>query len=193
MRLAILDNGHGFGTKALFAFIGAVSRQRVLDIIKLVRYRADFFGKPMGAVTHEAMRGESAWSVADRELMAAVVAQTNECVFCRDSHAAVSVAASGDAGKVSAVLADLEAANIDERLRATLRMLRRLAREHRVSADEMREVLDAGVTRAQIEDALAVSFAFNTVTRLAETFNFVVPSEDAMNAGAKFLLARGYR
>ena len=193
MRLAILDNGHGFGTKALFAFIGAVSRQRVLDIIKLVRYRADFFGKPMGAVTHEAMRGESAWSVADRELMAAVVAQTNECVFCRDSHAAVSVAASGDAGKVSAVLADLEAANIDERLRATLRMLRRLAREHRVSADEMREVLDAGVTRAQIEDALAVSFAFNTVTRLAETFNFVVPGEDAMNAGAKFLLARGYR
>src|SRR5215510_11071581 len=149
MRLAILDHGHGLGTKALFAFIGAVSRQRVLDIIKLVRYRADFFGKPMGAVTHEAMRGESAWSVADRELMAAVVAQTNECAFCRDSHAAVSRAASGDAARVSAVLADLEAADIDERLRATLRMLRRLAREHTVSADAMRDMLNAGVTRAQ--------------------------------------------
>ena len=36
MRLGILDSGHGFGTKALFALIRAVSRQPVLDVIKLV-------------------------------------------------------------------------------------------------------------------------------------------------------------
>ena len=41
MRLAILDSGHGFGTRALFALIRAVSRQPVLDVIKLVKYRAD--------------------------------------------------------------------------------------------------------------------------------------------------------
>jgi hypothetical protein len=44
MRLAILDNGHGFGTKALFVLIRAISRQPVLDVIKLVKYRADFYG-----------------------------------------------------------------------------------------------------------------------------------------------------
>jgi hypothetical protein len=44
MRLRILDNGHGFGTKALFALIRAASRQPVLDIIKLVKYRPDFYG-----------------------------------------------------------------------------------------------------------------------------------------------------
>jgi hypothetical protein len=59
MRLAILDNGHGFGTKILFKLIGAVSGQPVLDIIKLVKYRADFYGRPMQGVTHEAMRGPS--------------------------------------------------------------------------------------------------------------------------------------
>ena len=42
MRLAILDSGHGLGTKALFALIRAASRQPVLDVIKLVKYRADF-------------------------------------------------------------------------------------------------------------------------------------------------------
>ncbi|HKU43155.1 MAG TPA: carboxymuconolactone decarboxylase family protein [Polyangiales bacterium] len=193
MRLAILDSGHSLGTKALFALIAAVSRQPVLDIIKLVKYRADFFGKPMGAVTHEAMRGPSAWSIADRELMAAVVAQTNECAFCCESHAAVSRAAAGDGARVSAVLADLDAAHIDDRLRVTLRMLRRLARERTLGEADLRAVLNAGVTRAQIEDALAVSFAFNTVTRLAETFDFAMPGDDAMKAGAKFLLARGYR
>ena len=81
MRLAILDSGHGFGTKALFALIRAVSRQPVLDVIKLVKYRADFYGRPMQGVIHEAMRGPSAWSVGDRELMAALVSKLNECEF----------------------------------------------------------------------------------------------------------------
>jgi hypothetical protein len=48
MRLRILDSGHGFGTKALFAVIRTVSRQPVLDVVKLVKYRADFYGEPMG-------------------------------------------------------------------------------------------------------------------------------------------------
>src|SRR5579859_6586985 len=106
MRLRILDSGHGFGTKALFALIRTLSRQPVLDVIKLVRYRADFYGAPMGAVTHEAMRGPSAWSVGDRELMAAVVAQTNGCRWCTKAHAAVAKGAYRDEAKVAAVLAD---------------------------------------------------------------------------------------
>ena len=49
MRLKILDSGHAFGTKALFALIRAASRQQVLDVIKLVKYRPDFYGTPMSA------------------------------------------------------------------------------------------------------------------------------------------------
>jgi len=78
-------------------------------------------------------------------------------------------------------------------LRATLRMLCKLTREHTVSADDMRAVLAAGVSRYQIEDALAVCFAFNTIGRLADTFGFSLASSKAFEAGAKYLLARGYR
>jgi hypothetical protein len=81
MRLRILNSGHSFGTKALFALIRAVSRQPVLDVIKLVKYRAEFYGLPMGVLTQEAMRGPSRWSVGDRELMAAVVSKLNQCEF----------------------------------------------------------------------------------------------------------------
>ncbi len=80
MRLGILHSGHGFGTKALFALIRTVSRQPVLDVIKLVKYRADFYGQPMGVITQDAMRGPSTWSVGDRELMAAFV---DDGLFCR--------------------------------------------------------------------------------------------------------------
>jgi AhpD family alkylhydroperoxidase len=193
MRLAILDSGHGWGTKLLFALIRAVSRHPVLDVIKLVKYRSDFYGGPMQRVTHEAMRGPSAWSVGDRELMAAFVANTNRCAWCTQAHSAVARGAYRDGAKVAATLADLETAPVDEKLRATLRMLRKLTREHAVDADDMRAVLAAGVSRGQIEDALAVCFAFNTIGRMAEAFGFVQASPEAFDAGAKYLLARGYR
>jgi uncharacterized peroxidase-related enzyme len=193
MRLAILESGHGFGAKALFALIRALSRQPVLDVVKLVKYRADFYGGPMQRVTQEAMRGPSAWSVGDRELMAALVAKTTGCEWCTRAHAAVAKGAYRDEAKVSAVLSDLEAAAIEEPLRATLRMLRKLTREHAVDADDLRAVLAAGVSREQIEDALAVCFAFNTIGRLADAFGFFVPGPKAFEAGAKYLLARGYR
>ena len=139
------------------------------------------------------MRGPSAWSVGDRELMAAFVSKANECEFCIKAHAAVAARAYQDDAKVSATLSDLETAAIEEPLRATLRMLRKLTREHAVDADDMRAVLAAGVSRQQIEDALAVCFAFNTTDRLADTFEFFVPGPKAFESGAKFLLARGYR
>ena len=193
MRLAILDSGHSFGTKVLFAFIGAVSHQPVLDAVKMIKYRADFYGNPMSRVTQDAMRGPSVWTVGDRELMAALIAKTNECEWCTKAHSAVAERAYGDAAKVSAVLANLETAPIEEPLRATLRMIRKLSREHSVDANDMRAVLAAGVSREQIEDALAVCFAFNTMSRLADAFGFFLPGPKAFEAGAKYLLARGYR
>jgi AhpD family alkylhydroperoxidase len=193
MRLAILDSGHGFGTNALFALIRTVSRQPVLDVIKLVKYRADFYGGPMQGVTQEAMRGPSAWSVADRELMAAFVAKTNQCEFCIKAHAAVAQRAYGDGKNVSALLSDLKTDTIEEPLRATLLMLGKLMREHAVDADAIRAVLAAGASRQQIEDALAVCFSFNVISRLADAFGFFVPGAEAFEAGAKYLLARGYR
>jgi uncharacterized peroxidase-related enzyme len=193
LRLRILDSGHGFGAKALFALIRTASRQPVLDVIKLVKYRADFYGKPMSRVTQEAMRGSSSWSVADRELMAAFVAKTNQCEFCSKAHSAVAQRAYGSEKKVSALLSDLETGAVEESLRATLLMLGKLTREHAVDADDMRAVLAAGASPKQIVDALAVCFSFNVIGRLADAFGFLVPGPESFEGGAKYLLARGYR
>ncbi len=193
MRLAILDSGHGFWAKVLFALIRVISRLPVPDAVKLNRYRPDFYGMPMRVLTQEAMRGPSAWSVGDRELMGASVSKMNECDVCTKTHAGVAALAYQDEAKVSAALSDLETAAIEEPLRATLRMLRKLTRENAVDADDMRAVLAAGASREQIDDALAVCFTFNTVDRLSRTFGFFVPSRKAFDSGARFLLARGYR
>ncbi len=193
MRLKILDSGHGFGTNVFFALIRAASRQQILDVIKLVKYRPDFYGTPMSRITQEAMRGPSPWSVGDRELMAAFIANINQCEFCTKAHSAVADLAYGSKKKASAALCDLEASEIDEPLRATLLMLSKLTREHVVDTDDMQAVIAAGASVQQIEDALAVCFSFNIIGRLADSFSFSVPPPPAFEAGAKYLLARSYR
>jgi hypothetical protein len=81
MRLDILDHGHTFGTRMIFAMIRVVSRHPVPGVVKTLKYRGDFFGDHMGPVFQLAMRGPSEWSVGERELMASFVSKTNECEF----------------------------------------------------------------------------------------------------------------
>ena len=193
MRLDVLNRGYRPGTKLLFALIRLFSRQPVPDAAKLVFYRPDFYGSRAKEFTHQAMRGPSAWSVADRELMAAYVSTVNQSAFCIAAHTATARRAYQDGPKVEAVLADLESAPVEEGLRATLRMLGTLTREGEVGAEDMLQVLSAGVSRQQVQDALAVCAAFNTTDRLADAFGFEVLSPEAFEAGAKYLLKRGYR
>lgn len=89
------------------------------------------------------------------------------------------------------MLVDVDAASIEEPLRATLKLLRKLTMEHAVSPDDIRPVLALGVTKEQLADAFAVCFAFNVIDRLADTFEFFVPESFAFSA--KILLGRGYK
>jgi uncharacterized peroxidase-related enzyme len=192
MRPRVLDDGYGIGPKLLFKLIALMSGRPLPDAAKITFYRPDFYGTQMKKFTQEAMRAQSGWSVGDRELMAAYVSSVNNCPFCIGAHTATSALAYRDPDRVAAVLADLDSAPIDEGLRATLGMLGKLARDGTVSPEEVRAVLRAGVSERQIEDALAVGFAFNTTDRLANAFAFQVLDHDGFEAGAKYLLKRGY-
>jgi uncharacterized peroxidase-related enzyme len=192
MRLDILNRGYSRGTKVLFGVIRLFSGQPLPDAAKIVFYRPDFYGDHAKTFTQQAMRGPSAWSVADRELMAAYVSKVNECGFCIGAHTATAAQASGDESRVAAVLDDLESAPVEEPLRATLRVLGRLTRSGSVDAAGMRQALDAGATPDQLADALAVAAAFNTTNRLADAFGFEILDPKGFAAGAKYLLKRGY-
>jgi alkylhydroperoxidase family enzyme len=85
-------------------------------------------------------------------------------------------------------------APISEPLRATLGFLAKLTKDHAsISAADVKALKAAGVTRPQIEDALLVGWAFNVITRLADTFAFHVGPQAAFDSSAKVLLSRGYK
>jgi hypothetical protein len=89
---------------------------------------------------------------------------------------------------VQAIIADYEAAPIDERLRATLHFL--------VTLDPSR-ALAAGVSRAALREAADVKAAFDVITRFADTIGAAPGSQkglsqaDVLAGGARFY-ERGY-
>jgi uncharacterized peroxidase-related enzyme len=192
MRLEILNSGYPLATKILFRFIQIVSRFPLPDAARLGFYRPDFYGRLMNAFTHASMRGASSWSVGERELMAAYVSKLNQCEFCIGAHTATSSRAYQDKGIVDAVLTDLESAPVAEPLKSTLRLIGKLTQRHEIGMADMRSLLAAGASPSQVEDALAVCFAFNTTNRLADAFGFAMLSKGGFEAGAKYLLSRGY-
>jgi len=146
MRLQEIDRGDSIFNRLLIAFISLVSGMRLPDAARVAFYHKDFFGSPMGAWTQAAMRGPSAWSVGDRELMAALVAKWNSCDFCVGAHGAVA-AKEIERSLVDTALADYRVAPISDGLKATLEFLEAMTlRPTELTSESAAAVFEAGVS-----------------------------------------------
>jgi alkylhydroperoxidase family enzyme len=95
---------------------------------------------------------------------------------------------------MAAVIKDYRTAPIDERVRATLRLLETFTlRPEELGPADVRAVLATGVTREMIRDAMYVAFLFNTYDRLADTLGWEIPEESYYPKAGKFLLKKGYK
>lgn len=81
MRIRAVEHRHRLPQKLKLALIRLVSRRRVPDVVKTLMYRPEFFGRQQCAWTQAVMRGQSDWSVGERELFAAFTSKLNQCVF----------------------------------------------------------------------------------------------------------------
>jgi alkylhydroperoxidase family enzyme len=94
---------------------------------------------------------------------------------------------------VDAVLADPGTAPVDERVRAMLVFLEKLAVEpDAVSGDDIRPLRAVGISRQAIDDAVQVCVLFSIIVRMADALDFDIPSADGFAASANHLLKRGY-
>ncbi|MGH6858511.1 MAG: carboxymuconolactone decarboxylase family protein [Methylocella sp.] len=192
MRLREIDRGDSVFNRLLIGFISLVSRMRLPDAARVAFYHKDFFGIPMGTWTQAAMRGPSAWSVGERELMAAMVAKWNSCDFCVGAHGAIA-AKEMRRSPVDAALRDYHAVPICKGLKATLEFLEIMTlRPMELTAENAKAVLHAGVSAEALTDAIAVCALFNIVTRYANALDFALPTAKEFDRAASMLLKRGY-
>ena len=92
-----------------------------------------------------------------------------------------------------AVKRDWRTAPLDERLRATLAFVEKLTlRPAELTRDDAQVVLDAGVSREALVDAIHVAALFNMITRLADSLGWDVPPFEEFWERAGEMLESGY-
>jgi uncharacterized peroxidase-related enzyme len=191
MRLDEIERGDSLRHRLLIGFISLVTRMRLPDAARVAFYHRAFFGD-LGRWTQAAMRGPSAWSVGERELMAALVAKWNSNTFCRGAHGAIA-RKQLPATQVERALADYRQAELSPQLVATLAFLEKLTRTpDTVTGMDASAVLAAGVSEMALTDAIAVSAVFNIISRYADALDFAIPSDADYSRAADMLLKRGY-
>src|SRR5262245_3643543 len=191
MRLHEVERGDSLTSRLLIEFISMVSRMRLPDAARVAFYHRDF-GGPLGAWTQAAMRGPSAWTIGERELMAAMVAKWNSCTFCLGAHRAIA-AKQLPTATVDDTLAEFQAAPIPNGLKGTLAFLEKMTlRPRDLAPEDARAVLRAGVTPGALTDAIAVASLFNIITRYADALDFAIPTAEEFDRAGKMLLKRGY-
>jgi len=76
---------------------------------------------------HEVLlRGDSPFSAADRELIAAYVSALNKCDYCRAVHSQTAVALGIDANAISEIPSGSGLEHVDQRMRPVLAFVRKL-------------------------------------------------------------------
>src|ERR1043165_4044521 len=92
----------------------------VPGIRSLVIFRPET-GKPLYELAQVLLRGESPLSEGERELIAAYVSHLNNCMFCRNSHAAAARCLYGEEkDMVDEVLNDMHHSNVSDKLKSLL-------------------------------------------------------------------------
>jgi uncharacterized peroxidase-related enzyme len=120
---------------------------------------------------HEAiMRAPSSLTPGQRELIAAYVSGLNRCQYCHGVHAETAKAYEDIPRQaVDRMLADLETAGFDEKIKPILRLARKLTQAPaEVSEADTQAVLEAGWGEKALHDAIMVVCCFNFMNRLLE-------------------------
>jgi len=80
MRLKKVHEGHRLPDKLMLTAMNLIVGHAP-GVVRTLRYRKEFFGRPFSELTQAVMRGPSQWSVGERETFAAFVSRLNQCVF----------------------------------------------------------------------------------------------------------------
>ncbi len=153
---------------------------------------------------HEVLlRGESPFSAAERELIAAYVSALNDCNYCRAVHSQTAVALGISVDVMSKLPLNPQDEDVrhetnpsDWRIDVRMRPVLAFARKLTLSPGEIRaadvdEIFVAGWDDRALHDAVAICALFNLMNRLVNGLG-VKASDSYMKMAAQRLAENGY-
>jgi uncharacterized peroxidase-related enzyme len=148
--------------------------------------------RPLGVLTEAAMRGFSPFTQGQRELIAAYVSGLNACTHCHDTHLGVAEACGVAPDLITTLLADIETAPLELRMKPILHYVRKLTLSPaRVTEADAAAVYDAGWGDDALYSTVLVTALFNFYNRLVDGVGLDLPDGYILEA-AKRLSTKGY-
>ena len=149
---------------------------------------------PLTQLIHNIMRGESAFTAGERELIAAYVSGLNACDYCYGSHQAIAADLNVEPKLLEAILTDITTAPIEERLRPVFALVHKLTlNSSKIAQADIDAVLAAGWDEKAVEDAISVCSLFNFMNRFVDGYGLEQPNQEQLTAMAKGINAHGYQ
>jgi uncharacterized peroxidase-related enzyme len=138
------------------------------------------------------LRGESPFSAAERELIAAYVSGLNNCNYCRALHSHTAVALGISANTIHQMFARTEDVNVDPRMQPVLALARKLTLSPaKITAADAGAFFAAGWNDRALHDAVSICALFNLMNRLVTGLG-VKASDAYVKLIAKRLAQKGY-
>lgn len=148
--------------------------------------------RPLHDFAEALMRGDSPFTAAERELIAARVSHANGCAFCRDSHAAAARGLGGDAQALQDAIEAPVPAGVSEAMRPVLAYVDKLNRAPaEVSRADVDAILQAGWDERAVHHAALVCGFFNLMNRWVEGLG-IESDPDVVAMAGRQLSAEGY-
>lgn len=144
---------------------------------------------------HEALlRGPSPFTAGERELFAAYVSALNACGYCHGEHQAVAESFGIPQGLLDALLADVDSAPVEPRLKAVFAYLKKLTlTPSRTTREDAEAVFAAGWNDEALYHAVSVCAMFCCDNRIIQGLGIARPSPDALAEVVSRLHDFGYR
>jgi uncharacterized peroxidase-related enzyme len=162
-------------------------------ITGLLNYRQDT-ALPIRQLTQLLLRGESTLTEGERELIATVTSQGNQCKFCTAAHAAAADAYYGERETSEMVRNDTEHAPVSKKMKHLLEIARRVQADARtVSAELVEEARKEGATDLEIHDTVLIAGLFCLYNKYVDGLATVTPTDPAFyDRLANILKNNGY-
>jgi uncharacterized peroxidase-related enzyme len=150
-------------------------------------------GRPLVEYHEALLRGDSPFTVAQREMMAAYVSGVNACRYCHGAHAAAAKQFGVSEQTIGALLADPATADIDPKLLPVLRYLRKLTLSPTAMTQaDADAVYAAGWSERALYDAIQICCLYNFMNRFVEGIG-LTPIPEQFDMEGKLIKEGSYK
>ncbi len=164
-------------------------------ITGLLEYRQDT-AEPIRALTQLILRGPGTLSFAEREMIATVVSEANECRFCSAAHAAVTDVLLGESETCELIRSDFESAPISEKMKSLLQIAQLTQRGGQfVTEKAVARAKNAGATDLEIHDTVLIAALFCLYNKYVDGLATALPDDPAyfQHLGERIAVSYGRR